>query len=245
MATGNRNSRSKTGCHGFVRFFVPALALALLGSLQAQPTIVGDWQATLRAGADEIHLTLHISQGDGDNLKASMDSAEQGARGVLVTSMSFANAKLDFMVDSVHATYTGTFNPATGAIDGVWSQGQPTPLTFVRVVRSRPAVRDTSLDGTWQGTLQIGGYQLPILFHIVTTREGLTATMDSPEQGATAVPVISVRKEGDTLTLQLPNIGAKYQGTIDENESAIEGTFTQGGASVPLSLKRTDAKRSQ
>lgn len=206
---------------------------------QAQsPGIIGDWQATLRAGADEIHLTLHIAQGDGDALSATMDSAEQGARGVGVTSIAFRDSKLTFAVDSVHGTYTGTLNPTTGVIDGIWSQGIPTPLTFARVVKSNGPVRPSAIDGIWQGVIQVGGYPLHIRFHINTTKDGLEATMDSPDQGASAVPVISARREGDTLTLQLPNIGAKYQGVIAKDLSKIDGSFTQGGASLPLSLTR-------
>ena len=218
-----------------------SLAIGMAATVAAQyPGVTGDWQATLRAGADEIHLTLHIAQGDGDNLKATMDSAEQGARGAPATSITYKDSKLTFAIDSVHATYTGTLNPATGAIDGIWSQGIPTPLTFVRVVKSNAPAKPSPLDGIWQGILQVGGYPLHIRFHILTTRNGLTATMDSPDQGKAGVPVISARQEGEILTLQLPNIGAKYQGTIAKDLSGIDGEFTQGGASLPLTLKRAE-----
>jgi hypothetical protein len=159
---------------------------------------------------------------------------------VLVTSIALKDSRLTFAVDSVHGTYDGALNAATGAIDGVWSQGQPTPLTFVRIVKSSAAVRPSELDGTWLGVMQVGGYPLHIVFHLLTTRDGLTATMDSPDQNSAGVPVISARREGDTLTLQLPNIGAKYQGTVAKDLSGIEGAFTQGGASLPLTLKRKE-----
>jgi hypothetical protein len=217
--------------------------VAIVAALPAQtPSAIGDWQGTLRVAADEIHLTLHIVAGDGDALKATMDSAEQGAKGVPVTTIECKDSHLTFAVESVHGTYDGALNTATGAFDGVWSQGQPTPLTFVRVVRkARAAAGPSEIDGIWLGVMQVGGYPIHIAFHLLTTRDGLTATMDSPDQNATGVPVVSARREGDSLILQLPNIGAKYQGTVAKDLSAIEGAFTQGGASLPLTLKRKEA----
>jgi hypothetical protein len=212
-------------------------ALAAAATLGAQTeNILGDWVGTLRPGADEIHLTLHISAADKGALKATMDSAEQGANGVPITAIALEGSKLTFAVDSVHGTYDGTVTAT--AIQGTWSQGQPMPLTFTRKPRSPAVVKPSELDGIWQGTLQIGGRPLRLVFHLTTTREGLSATMDSPEQGATALPVTSARREADTLTLQMPGLGAKFQGAIAKDLSAIEGSFTQGGASLPLTLKR-------
>ena len=214
--------------------------LAAAISLAAQPTdIAGDWQGTLQVAADQIHLTLHITSAEHDTLTATIDSAEQGARGVKVTSIDFKDSRLPFAIDSIHGTYDGALNASTGAVDGIWSQGQPTPVTFVRIVKSRGnGTRPSELNGLWQGIMQVGGYAMHIVFHITTNSQGLAATMDSPDQGATGVEVVNVRRDGDTLTMQLPNIGAKYQGTIAKDLSVIDGGFTQGGASLPLSLKR-------
>ena len=219
-----------------------ALAAAATVGARAQD-IRGDWQGTLRAGADEIHLTLHVSAGDNGALQATMDSAEQGARGVPVTAIALKDSKLTFAIDSIHGAYEGTLNADTNTIVGMWSQGQPMPLNFTRPPKSTGAVRPSDIEGVWEGTLQVGGQRLRIAFHISTDKDGLAATMDSPDQGATGLPVTSARREGDRLTLQMPNLGAKYQGAIAKDLSAIDGTFTQGGASLPLTLKRGAAKK--
>lgn|ERR1017187_945364 len=221
--------------------FILLAAAATLGA--QEPDVVGDWKGTLSVGPDRIHLTLHISAGDNYTLKATMDSAEQGAKGVPVTAIVLKDSKLTMTMDSIHGTYNGAVNAATGAIEGTWSQGQPMPLTFTRPPKSSGPTRPSELEGIWQGTLQVGGRPLRMVFHITTAGDGLSATMDSPDQGASGVPVISARRDGDALILQLPNLGAKYQGTIAKDLSAIDGSFTQGGASLPLTLKRNaDAK---
>jgi len=219
------------------------ILLAAAATLAAQePDVTGDWQGTLTVGPDQIHLTLHISAGDNGTLKATMDSAEQGAKGVPVTTIVLKDRKLTLTMDSIHGTYDGTVNSARGAIAGTWSQGQPMPLTFTRPPKSTGSTKLSELEGIWQGTLQVGGRQLRLVFHI-TTADGLAATVDSPDQSASGLPVTSARRDGDTLVLQLPDLGAKFQGTIAKDLSAIDGAFTQGGASLPLTLKRNaDAK---
>ena len=54
--------------------------------------------------------------------------------------------------------------------------------------------------GTWSGTLEASG-GLRIVFHIEQGEDGLTATMDSPDQGAIGVPVSDVTAVGDSVTL--------------------------------------------
>jgi serine-type D-Ala-D-Ala carboxypeptidase/endopeptidase len=226
-----------------IRSVVFAVFVSTVG-LTAQPqSILGDWKAVLKAGPDEIHLTMHIAAGPKDTLTATMDSAEQGVKGVRVTSISLNQSNLTMVIESIHGTYQGTVNAAAGVIEGTWSQGQPTPLTFTRPPKSTGTAEPSELEGVWRGTLQIGGRPLPLIFHITTNAQGLAATMDSPDQGVSAVPVISARRDDDTLVLQLPNIGAKYQGVIAKDLSAIQGSFTQGGASLPLTLKRGPASK--
>src|ERR1035441_6556037 len=208
-------------------FLLAALATATVLSAQT-PDIIGDWKGILRVGADQIHLTLHISAGDNGALKATMDSAEQGASGIQASAIAIKDSKVTFSIDSIHGSYEGNVNEA-GALEGTWSQGQPMPLNFTRAKKPSGAMKPSDIEGVWQGVLQVGGAQVHIVFHITTTPDGLSATMDSPDQGATGLPVTSAIRDGDTLTLQMPALGAKYQGTVAKDASAIDGTFTQGG----------------
>ncbi len=91
--------------------------------------------------------------------------------------------------------------------------------------------------GSWAGSLEAGGSELRIVFHIEQAEDGsLTASMDSPDQGVTGIPVSSVSVEGDSLTLEASGINGQYDGVLTADESAIEGTWTQGGRSFPLTL---------
>jgi hypothetical protein len=104
-------------------------------------------------------------------------------------------------------------------------------------VEHKPA-KPSDIDGAWLGTLDIGDAKLRIVFHIVNTEDGLTATADSPDQGAKGLLVNTVARNGSSLKLEMKSLAAMFEGKIADNLATITGTFTQNGSSVPLALSR-------
>ena len=92
---------------------------------------------------------------------------------------------------------------------------------------------------TWSGTLEVGG-GLRIVFHIEQGEDGLTATMDSPDQGAAGIPVSGVTVSGDSVTLAVDRIGGTYEGALADDGPKIEGQWAQGGRSFPVTLTPAD-----
>jgi fermentation-respiration switch protein FrsA (DUF1100 family) len=209
-------------------------ALAAAASLGAKAQdISGDWQGALKVGPTELHLLLHISKTADGALKATLDSLDQGAMGIPISAIAFKDSKLTFTSEAIQGNYEGKLN-ADGAIEGTWTQGQPMPLNLTR------AVKPSDIDGTWEGTLDVG-QKLRVVVHLTTTKDGLAATMDSPDQGANGIPA-TAKRDGSSFTFEIAMAGAKFQGTIAKDLSAIDGTFTQGGGSFPLTLKRGSGK---
>ena len=205
-------------------------------------SVVGDWQGTLKVGEAELRLVLHITAGGDGGLKATLDSPDQNANGIPVTSVTLKGSKLNFEVESIHGTYEGTVNADATEIKGNWTQMQPLPLDFKRATapiktEHKPA-KPSDIDGAWTGTLDAGGQKLRIVFHITNTEDGLTATMDSPDQGANGIPVTAVTRTGSSLKLELKQIGGAFEGKISSDLATIEGTWSQGGGTLPLTLKR-------
>lgn len=98
--------------------------------------------------------------------------------------------------------------------------------------------------GTWHGTLTVGANDLRMVVHIETTSDSLTATMDSPDQGATGIPVEKVAVAGDSLSLQVSVVNGRFDGEV-RSEDVIEGTWTQNGQSFPLTLERGDVETAE
>jgi pimeloyl-ACP methyl ester carboxylesterase len=104
-----------------------------------------------------------------------------------------------------------------------------------------PEKADRGVVGIWQGSLHVSGIELRLVVKITQKPDKtLTATMDSIDQGAKDIPMDSVTLKGDALRLELKAIGGVYEGKLNKDGSEIEGTWSQGGGSLPLTLKRTD-----
>ncbi|MEJ2538471.1 MAG: alpha/beta fold hydrolase [Gemmatimonadota bacterium] len=91
--------------------------------------------------------------------------------------------------------------------------------------------------GSWQGSLQVGPQSLPLVIHVTRGSDGLEATMDSPAQGSTGIPVSAVRTSADSLILEVQVIQGRFRGER-QADGRIAGTWSQGSNSLPLVLER-------
>jgi pimeloyl-ACP methyl ester carboxylesterase len=93
--------------------------------------------------------------------------------------------------------------------------------------------------GDWLGTLNISAVKLRLVFHIQPDGNGYKATLDSPDQGAKGIPVDKVEFRNDSLSVFMNRLGATYWGVYRRDSAYVQGTFTQGGQSLPLTLRKT------
>jgi len=226
----------------FTRKLLMLVALVTAASAAHAQNIVGDWQGTLKLGPAELRLVLHIAKGDNGVFTATLDSIDQAANGIPVSSMSLKEAHLDFTVEAVRGSYKGRVNSEGTVIAGTWTQGEPLPLEFKRTANPikaehKPA-KPSDIDGHWLGTLEFTGMKLRLVFHITNTADGLTATLDSPDQNANGIPVTSVTRNGAAIKMELKQIAGGFEGKIDKDLTTMEGAWTQGRGSSPLTLKR-------
>ncbi len=98
----------------------------------------------------------------------------------------------------------------------------------------------------WEGKLELpGGLSLRMVFHVNKTAGGsLLATFDSPYQGAKGLKVDSVSLDKTTLKFEMKQLQGQYVGTLNKEGTEAVGDWTQGGAKLPLTLKKV-AKASE
>lgn len=104
-------------------------------------------------------------------------------------------------------------------------------------------VEDLSdIEGIWMGNLTVpGGLQLRIVFNISTNPDGsINASMDSPDQGVSGIPVDTVSYKEGILNLEVKSIGGSFEGVYKESSETIEGEWKQAGSTFPLILNRTE-----
>ncbi|RXA20003.1 alpha/beta hydrolase [Methanosarcina sp. MSH10X1] len=99
-----------------------------------------------------------------------------------------------------------------------------------------------NIEGVWMGNLTVpGGLQLRMVFNISTNPDGsINASMDSPDQGASGIPVENVSYKNGNVSLDVKSIRGSFEGIYKENNDTIEGEWKQAGSAFPLVLNRTE-----
>jgi hypothetical protein len=114
-----------------------------------------------------------------------------------------------------------------------------TMLLLPAETNAQEKAQDQSVRGDWSGVLDVGAVKLTLVLHIAQDAAGaLSAKLDSPDQGASGIPVDTITLAGQTLKFEMKQLMASYEGTLNSEGTEISGKFTQGGMSFPLVLKR-------
>jgi uncharacterized protein len=100
----------------------------------AKPSdIDGTWMGTLDTGAAKLRVVFHIVNTE-DGLVATLDSPDQGAKGVPTSSVTRDGPALKIEAKGIGGTFEGKIAPDLSSIDGKWTQGGGTmPLVLKRV----------------------------------------------------------------------------------------------------------------
>jgi hypothetical protein len=106
----------------------------------------------------------------------------------------------------------------------------------LQIGMAQVAQQPPSVAGTWKGVLEAA--RLTVVFNIAATPDGkLTATMDSPDQGATGIPVSQVIFADSVLKITVAAVQGSYEGRLG-GDGRIKGEWRQGAAALPLLLEK-------
>lgn len=112
-------------------FRLVVVCLLFLPLVHAQQ-VTGDWLGTLDAGM-KLRVVFHFSATN-DGLKATMDSPDQGVRGISVKSVALSVDDVVIDVPAVGGEFKGKINAARDTIEGKWKQGPGAyPLTLTKI----------------------------------------------------------------------------------------------------------------
>jgi hypothetical protein len=98
--------------------------------------------------------------------------------------------------------------------------------------------KPSPIDGDWTGSLQ----GKPVVIHIATFEEGMTAAMDAAISGP-GLPANTIGLDGSQIKIELNMIQGVFTGTVDDAKSTMTGTWTQGDVNQPLVLSRQKATK--
>jgi hypothetical protein len=226
---------------------VKALSLAALllpAGLYAEDGLRGHWTGALDLPDHSMALQVDLDKAEKGWI-GSIAIPEQ--RSLLpLDQIAPAKGKWTFHIKGVPGdpTFVGTLSDDGKTITGDFTQGPGTfPFKLTRagdpkveVIKSSPAVAKEFV-GTWEGALE-AGQTLRLVMKMSNDDSGSKAVLISLDQGGSEIPVGSIEMSGTTLTLRVNAVGGEYQGDINKEGTEITGTWTQGGSSLPLKMKK-------
>lgn len=93
--------------------------------------------------------------------------------------------------------------------------------------------------GSWMGKLNVGAAELRLGVNLKADSAGLLhATLDSPDQKAYGLKTDKTTINGSKIVIEAKMMMAQYEGTLQVGDSTINGTWTQGGKTFDLNLKK-------
>jgi len=99
--------------------FTISLLILATGTLFAQG-ITGTWNGILNVQGTQLKLVLHIDKAN-SGYRATFDSPDQGAKGILFTSAVYDAPNLELTASNIAAVYEATLK--ADSLIGTWSQG--------------------------------------------------------------------------------------------------------------------------
>ncbi len=122
------------------------IILTILQSVSAQNldknSITGSWLGKIRAGAIELRVIFNLSVVANDSLVATLDSPDQGAKGIKLGPVTFTGETIKISAGALLAEYNGKIINDT-LIEGIWKQaGNSLDLNLTKLkaefVQNRP-----------------------------------------------------------------------------------------------------------
>ena len=115
-------------------------------------------------------------------------------------------------------------------------------LFFLAALSCRAQAPAPAIDGVYAGTLQAGEAQLHLVLHLTKSPQGeLHASLDSLDQAVYAIEASATSFRGSSLKFEVAPVGAHFEGTVSPDRKTIEGLWSQGDASLPITFRRKDA----
>jgi len=108
------------------------IIMAILTSVMAfNQDISGQWNGVLKVQGIQLRLVFHITA-EGDNYVSTMDSPDQGAKGIPVSTTSFKDQVLHLEITAAGIVYEGTLDKTNVLIGTFRQAGQSFPMNLSR-----------------------------------------------------------------------------------------------------------------
>jgi hypothetical protein len=235
----------------FPRTLVLFAALLVPASLLRAQTAVdpsGHWEGTIKMQPNmEVKIEIDLAKNGTGALAGTFAQPAQGVKGLPLSTVAAESRSVRFVVKGgpEAATFQGILSTDGQSISGEAAQGgYSIPFTLTRTgdARIAPAPKSApigkELEGTWNGTLDLGERQMRLVLKMSNQPDGTaTGTIVSVDGSGVEVPIAMMEK-GSNLTIDVTSVGASYVGILNAAGTELTGTWTQQSSTLPLTFQR-------
>ena len=206
----------------------------------------GHWEGTLKVPQMELTVEIDLARDSRGVFAGTFSQPAQGVKGLPLSSVTVEAPAVRFVVKggTEPATFDGALSADGLSISGTVKQGGFTiPMNLSRTgdARIAPPPRSApiakALEGTWNGTLDVNGVPMRLVVKMVNQPDGTASgTVVSPDGSGVEIP-IGIVQNGSSVTIDVASVGASYAAVLNPAATEMAGTWTQGPASFPLTLR--------
>lgn len=121
----------------FIFLFCAGIAAASGSGYQDASALVGVWQGSLKAGGVSLRIAFNVDMKAGSP-SATMDSLDQGVKGIPVSKIALVDSIVTFEVKAVSGIFEGRLSADGSSIQGNWKQGGGTyPLALRKTAKDQ------------------------------------------------------------------------------------------------------------
>lgn len=165
-------------------FIMTIFSLPLLGQ-----DVTGQWNGVLKIQGIQLRIVFNVTKSE-NGYKSTMDSPDQGAKGVPVTNTTFENSKIKFEITNARIEYNGELSE--NKFVGTFKQsGQEFPMDL-----SRKAIEKEILRRPQEPTKPYSYYSEDVTFQNIKAKISLSGTLTLPKRNGFFPSVILITGSG-------------------------------------------------
>jgi len=200
---------------------------------QASPGLEDEWNGTLDANGTKLRLLLKVSKKDG-KLSATIDSLDQNANGIPVSSIEQTGNDVKLELGGIAASFQGKMNTAGTEITGDWKQGGGSlPLVFRRAASSTAEEKPKGLPAS------LAGFEDEASFSLILNEERLGVMQSSWKKDGSLDANSTITMAGQTVhtsTRITPDSDGRWSKIVMESPVATV-TLVREGSKVTRTIK--------
>jgi len=221
--------------------------LAATLALAQTPNPAGHWEGNVQSPEGEVAIMMDLDRNEKGEWIGDFDAPSRSLANLPLAAIVLKGEALTFELSGFPAKFDGKLTEDGLSFSGnllfrqemtmAFTLKKTGPAKVTLPPKSSPLTAD--FEGRWEGTLEAGGRSLRLVVRLEKAADGTaTGAMDSVDQGANDLRLAGIITDGLSLRFSLPTVGGSYEGKLNKTTGELAGQWSQGGATLPLTLKR-------